>query len=620
MAKPIELDPYWTTKGRQIRSRLLARSGSSQYRKQDAAKVVVRLMNQGVSIDRIGALMQRTPRQVFNYLAYAGAVADGTDFKPMALKDRAKRMQEWTIEAFEEFFLEFSPHHYFPEHVRSWVVAFLRERNLMLNVPPRHAKSEFFMIWIPTWLICRDRNVQILLVSFGNDDAVNWAREIAGQLETNTKLIETYGRFKPESTKDQRWTPATGTFSVLGRTKTAKGAQFTVESRGITGRVLGREADFVIVDDPTNQEVAASPTERLRHLEHIQQQVFSRAEPEVKGKPGGRVAVIGQRVHSKDMYGELEKQVWEMGPLEGQPLFHVEKYPAVLRWPDKDEKGDWIEGTEQVLWPERFPWKEVMLAYARVGGEKAFWTMYQQTPSPEGAAIFKKAHIDACKDYDRPAGKGFRIPNATMPVVRAISVDPSPTMFNGIVVGDLLWNRGQFACAVVEVHRLKAGVNELKAKVDQLIAIHNPDYLVFEESGFLAWFRDDPWFMELGNRVRFVRHHTGVNKNSLEYGVQSLAGDFELKHISLPYGDPLGIEMTNMLEDEAIIYPDGDIYDCLMALWFLKFNYKALAPVNNMMPTRVRGSGTGKTWPWFTEYKRKKQAHQPHRERVSVGN
>ena len=80
------------------------------------------------------------------------------------LEPPIQKMLQWNIAAFEEFFLKFSPHPYFPKHARTWVAAFLRERNLMLNVPPRHAKSEFFMIWLPTWLICRDRNVQILMI------------------------------------------------------------------------------------------------------------------------------------------------------------------------------------------------------------------------------------------------------------------------------------------------------------------------------------------------------------------------------------------------------------------------------------------------------------------------
>lgn len=503
-------------------------------------------------------------------------------------------MCQWTIEAFEQFFLAFSPHDYFPKHARSWVEAFLRERNLLLNVPPGHAKSEFFMIWVPTWLICRDRNVQILMVSNSAEDAATWALEVSGQLEHNEDLIKAFGRFAPETTGDQRWQPAKGVFSVMGRTRKLKGAQFTMESRGMTGRVLGRRADFVIVDDPTKQEEAESETERKRALKHLQQQVFTRAEPQGEWK-GGRIAVIGQRVHLLDMYGALERQEWERGDRKGQRVWHCEKFPAVLDWDKK-----------KVLWPERFPWDEIEQAYARVGGHAAFETMYQQNPVPEGDGLVTEEWIENCRDRNRPAFKGHREDGGTLPVVRVLSIDPSPKKFNGIVVGDLFWDRDRFTFAITEVHRVQAKMRSVQAIADEILDRARPDYFIFEESGFLHWVKDDPWFMAIKNRVRFLLHHTGVNKNSMEYGVQSLAGDFEFGNLSFPYGDDVGRRMTDMLTAEALVYPHGDTTDLLMALWFVKFNYKKLAPIR-ALPTKLGNrAGPAGGWSWLKGIKDRK--------------
>ena len=60
-----------------------------------------------------------------------------------------------------------------------------------------------------------------------------------------------------------------------------------MESRGMTGRILGRRADFILVDDPTKPEDAAAETTRKRQLDHLRQQVFTRVDP------GGRIMVIG---------------------------------------------------------------------------------------------------------------------------------------------------------------------------------------------------------------------------------------------------------------------------------------------------------------------------------------
>ena len=84
--------------------------------------------------------------------------------------------------------------------------------------------------------------------------------------------------------------------------------------------------------------------------------------------------------------------------------------------------------------------------------------------------------------------------------------------------------------------------------------------------------------------------------------MQSLAGDFEFTRISLPYGDDTAKRMTDLLVDEAIIYPSGATNDLLMALWFVKFNYKKLMPTHNL-PTRRKGSGTGGGWSWLKQMK-----------------
>lgn len=554
---------------------------------------IARLLAEGWPKKDIAKYLSLTDRRVNQIIAQFEARTSPTE---RAQTPDIERMRRWTVDAFEEFFVRFSNENYLPAHTRPWIEAFLRERNLLLNVPPRHAKSILFSTWIPIWLICRDRNVQILLVSETHEFAKRWASEISGQLEYNQDLVSAFGRFKPENVGDQPWAPARGALSVMGRTRKAKGAQLTVQSVGMSTQVLGMEADFVMVDDPTNQEISASDTERKNQLKHLREQVFSRAEPQ-GDRPGGRIVVVGQRVHLLDLYGELEKQEYEMGDLRGQKLFHTEKTPAVLDW-DRRE----------VLWPQRFSWEEMMLTYARVGGHGPFSCLYQQQPMPEGSALVTLEWIKACRDYNRAAGVGPRGEmgdGAFLPITRILSVDPSPTKFNGIVVGDLLHNKENFVFSVMHVAHMRAGVRELMTQVDGLIAEFKPDYFIFEESGFLAWFRDDPWFVNLKDRVKLILHKTGVNKNNAEYGVQSLASDFEFERISLPYGDEAGRRMSDLLSGEALMYPDGDTNDLLMALWFVKFNYKKLSPLR-FLPTRVRGAGVGGGWSWMHKMRERK--------------
>jgi hypothetical protein len=591
----IELDPKDLLLAKAAIARVKAKSTGSRLQSAHMYPEVVKLIGEGWSRKKIAQHFKvyggPGTDHAIAYIINRQAPKEVTG--PADVDERHKWMLRWSVDSFVAFVKEFGPWEVAP-HQRSWVEAFLRERNLLLNVPPGHGKSEIFMVWVPIWLICRDRNVQILEVSNSAEDAGYWGLEVAGQLEFNEGLIQAYGRFAPENVGDQKWT-SRGVFSVMGRTRKMKGAQFTMESRGMGGRVLGRRADFIVVDDPTKHEDAISPAQRESQLAHLRQQVFTRAEPEGDEWKGGRIAVIGQRVHMLDLYGELEKQEWTRGEKRGTRVWHTEKYPAVLDWENKI-----------TLWPKKWTWDEIEVAYARVGTPNAFETMYQQNPVPEGSALVTQEQIDACKDWSRPAGVGFKkSSDGFPPIVKVLSVDPSPTKFNGIIVGDLAVSRDSFAFAVTHVGRMKAGIEQVKAECDRLIDQFRPDYFVFEESGFLAWFRNDPWFHDLENRVGFIRHHTGANKNHVEYGVQSLAGDFQFERISLPYGDDDARRMTDMLVNEALQYPDGDTYDTLMALWFIKFNYKHLRPRGKK--GSYMGSGRGQGWSFLKGIKDRKE-------------
>lgn len=510
----------------------------------------------------------------------------------------------FTAEAFAGFFEFYNEDEYkVPPHVKGWLQAFIDNRNLLLNVPPRHAKSHYFSLWIPLWLICRDRNVQIILVSETKEFAKGWASEIAGQLESNIGILEDLGRFAPERKGDFAWRPENGAFAVRGRTRHARGAQLTIQSRGMEQQILGMEADYVILDDPTNAEKAASETEHKAEMDHLRHQVFTRIEGLTKEGSGGRAVVIGQRVHPKDMYGELASQVYERGPQRGLPFWHHEMHPAVRKWPE--DNG----GKAEVLWPTGKPFEELMISYERVGGYEPFECIFQQNPAPSGTRLFKPEWFAQCKDRSRGGYEGVR-DSGVVGVSRVLSIDPSPDNFHGIVVGDLLYSRDQFYLILMEMKHFRSGLRDLMKEVRRCVEVYDFDYLIFEQSTFSKWFYEDPTYMELRDKFRTITHKTNINKHSLEYGQQSLATDFEFNRISLPYGDDAGRAMTDLLSTEVLPYPDADYDDILDALWFIKANYKKLRPLDKVIPLH---QPKDKGWSWMEQMKRDQSARNYER-------
>src|SRR3990172_7810553 len=171
MGRPLaEITTYERRKGKEIQARLRRKSGHSQFKTRDLVVEVHRLMEQPYQwpIDLIAQALGLTTRRIRQVLKEEADI-EARATAPSSIEEKYRRMLDWSVDAFETFFNTFSYEGQrkggMPRHVRPWIAAFLRERNLLLNVPPRHAKSIFFMVWLPIWLICRDRNVQVLLVS-----------------------------------------------------------------------------------------------------------------------------------------------------------------------------------------------------------------------------------------------------------------------------------------------------------------------------------------------------------------------------------------------------------------------------------------------------------------------
>ena len=568
---------------------------------------IQKMLLDGLQMEEMSYALQRSARYLrmvkADHEATVKPVASVTQGRTLRPGDDGYAETRFTVDGFTAFFNRYSGKT-LPAHALPWIRAFVEERNVILNVPPRHAKSVIFSIWVPVWLVCIDRNVQVLLISETKEFAKGWATEIAGQLELNDDLLKTFGAFMPDQRGDFPWRPNAGELIVRGRTRSAKGAQLTIQSRGMEQQVLGMEADYVIADDPTNQDIAASEVSRKKAMKHLREAVLTRIEPQItldsKGNAvedqGGRAIIVGQRVHMHDMYGELAAQKFERGSLKGQPLWHVEMSPAISVWPEDSPTGE-----AEVLWPARWPYDELMVSYERVGGHHPFMCMYQQEPMPEGSALVLPEWLESCKDRNRDGYVGIREQNSR-DIARVCSVDPSPNNWHAMLVMDVIYDRSQFAAAIIEIDRFKGGLHDLVEKILAAYKRQRFDYFVFEQSGFASWFFEDPLFNSFKDRFKIIKHKTNVNKNSAEYGLQSLAADIEFNRLSFPYGDAEGRRMTDLFCTEALEYPEGETDDVLMATWFPKINYKKLRPITRYADTKVQAP----SWSFLNEHRQDK--------------
>lgn len=568
----------------------------SPYSKQEQLQIIAKNIAEGLpnSAREEAIFLGVTERQVnkLRALVRSGEAGVYVMPPPREARDQAPRirkMRQRTVDGFGLFYEEYSGL-YYPNHVKLWVEEYLANDRLLLNVPPRHAKSKFFSVWIPMWEICQDRDIQILLLTQTEKLAKKWALEVAWHLQHNIKMISDWGTFMPDD-PGTPWRPMQGELMVVGRRREVKMGDLTLQIKGKGMQIIGAEADRIIVDDLVDPKRMNSPTYVDELSEFYHGEVFTRRSPKAK------ICVIGQRVHDLDLYGELARARYTR--VEGQPpIYKHVNFPAILDW-DK----------ELVLWPEEWPFEALMESYEgmrRKGSTALFETMYQQNPLPPDATLIRPEWIEGdadhpgCWDSNRIMGMNVDLEEGWKQM-RIISVDPSPTKFTGFVVADIAIPPPQtgvptgqrpFYCVILEILRGSWDLRETVSQVKRAVTTYHPDHLIFEINAAQRWFFQDLEFMKLRAdwNLSVIPHTTGIKKTDADYGIQSLAGDFEKGWVRLPGGDKSAREQSSLLLEEAYAYPSPlTSTDILMALWFIKFNHARLSP-------RLSGEAMQQSW------------------------
>jgi predicted phage terminase large subunit-like protein len=246
-------------------------------------------------------------------------------------------------------------------------------KRLIINVPPRSAKSICVTIAFTAWVMGHDPRKRIMAISYANE----LTRKHAADFRT---IVESpwfrglFPEFELVSVRDRELVTS------------QRGSRF---AGSVGGSVLGRGADLIVIDDPIKGLAAAlSEAERRRVAEFYDSTLYSRLNDRVNGA----IVIVMQRLHQDDLVGHvLDKEDWE-----------VLSIPAIAPEDQTYRIGEGARGVHhrragEVLHPQREP--EAWLEAARRNlGTLNFSAQYQQNPMPaEGNAIKR----DWIRYYDR---------------------------------------------------------------------------------------------------------------------------------------------------------------------------------------------------------------------------
>ena len=226
-------------------------------------------------------------------------------------------------------------------------------KRLIINMAPRHTKSEFASFLFPAWMMGRDPRMKIIQATHTTELAVNFGRKVKNLLETDE-----YHEVFPE-------VKLAVDSKASGRWDTNKGGMYYAV--GVGSNLAGRGGDLVIIDDPHSEQTAMSNSGFDDAWE------WYTGGPRQRLQPGGSIVLVQTRWSEKDMTGQLLRSMAK-DPLADQ--WEVVELPAIF---DNDEP----------CWPEFWSIEDLTAVRASIPPSK--WNaQYQQNPTGEENAIIPR--------------------------------------------------------------------------------------------------------------------------------------------------------------------------------------------------------------------------------------
>jgi len=272
----------------------------------------------------------------------------------LAKLDETKSCQESFIQYVKKVWPEFiNGAHHTMIAKRFEDIANGKNKRLIINMPPRHTKSEFASFLFPSWIIGRDPKTKIIQTTHTAELAVNFGRKVRNLLDTaEYRNIFPDVRLQSDSKAAGRWSTNHG------------GEYFAA---GVGGAITGRGADLLIIDDPHSEQDALSETA----MEHAYEWYTS--GPRQRLQPGGAIVIVMTRWSLKDLTAKILKA---QGYADHSDKWEVIEFPAIMP-------------SGKACWPEY--WDKEELEGVRASLSVAKWNaQWQQNPTSEEGAIIKK--------------------------------------------------------------------------------------------------------------------------------------------------------------------------------------------------------------------------------------
>ena len=386
-------------------------------------------------------------------------------------------------------------------------------KRLIVNMPPRHTKSEFASYLLPAWFLGLYPGKKIIQASHTGELAVGFGRKVRNLVDSDAyKDLFPNVALQADSKAAGRWaTNYSGEYFAIG----------------VGGAVTGKGADLLIIDDPHSEQEAT--------LAEVNPEIYDKtyewytSGPRQRLQPGGAIAIIMTRWSKKDLTGQVLKAAAQRSGEE----WEVIEFPALLP-------------SGRPLWPEFWSLKELEALKLELPNSK-WQAQYQQSPTSDVSAIIKREWWQIW-EHDDPPYCEFKIQSWDTAFLKTERADYSACTTWGIFYQDDDTGTSQANIILLNAFKKRMEFPELKKRAQEEFREWEPDSLIVEAKA-----AGSPLIFELRAMGIPVQEFTPSKGNDKIARLNAVADIFASGRVWVP-----NTHWAEELVEEVASFPSGE--------------------------------------------------------------
>jgi predicted phage terminase large subunit-like protein len=402
-------------------------------------------------------------------------------------------------------------------------------KRLIINMPPRHTKSEFASYLLPSWFLGRFPDKKIIQTSHTAELAVGFGRKVRNLVDSDRyKDVFPQVALQADSKAAGRWaTNYAGEYFAIG----------------VGGAVTGKGADLLIIDDPHSEQEATLAETNSDIYDKTYEWYTS--GPRQRLQPGGAIVIVMTRWSKKDLTGQVLKAATQRSGEE----WEVIEFPAILP-------------SGKSLWPEFWRIEELEALRQELPNGK-WMAQYQQQPTSDVSAIIKREWWKVW-EKDDPPFCSYLIQSWDTAFLKSERADYSACTTWGIFEHPDDTGKNQSNIILLNAFKKRMEFPELKETANEEYKYWNPDSLIVEAKA-----AGSPLIFELRAMGIPVQEFTPSKGNDKIARLNAVADMFASGRVWVP-----STHWAEELVEEVASFPSGEHDDLVDSMTQALLRYR----------------------------------------------